>query len=419
MTNEQMKSWLGEQFSPSSDDDWLMIDAAAQHFFRPTAPIDENSLFVGRIGQIQELLEVIYQAGAHAIVYGERGVGKSSLANIINERIIGPSKFNKVLKISCSPNDTFATVWGNTFFDYEYEGRKVAAVVAENPQPFTIFKIAEALPKTTKHLVILDEFDRIKDEQTKTLVADTIKYLSDNPLPITVLVVGVGKSISELFGSHPSIQRCCIQVHMPRMDPAELRKILDERLPKLHMTAEERALEQIVRFAQGLPGYAHLLGMLSVRAAVADRTQTITTSHVRSAVANALAKADESTRAEYYKAIQSTKPDNRYREVLLACALATKNERGQFSASDVCDPYSDIRGKPMGIESFARHLNAFCDPDRGPALVREGKPKRYLYHFHNPVLEPLVIMKGVSEEGATTPQMDAFSANVPSPRRAR
>jgi replication-associated recombination protein RarA len=34
-------------------------------------------------------LEVIYQAGAHAIIFGERGVGKTSLANIINERIIG------------------------------------------------------------------------------------------------------------------------------------------------------------------------------------------------------------------------------------------------------------------------------------------------------------------------------------------
>jgi Cdc6-like AAA superfamily ATPase len=412
MTNEQIESMIGGNFTPITDEDWLTIDVGAQHLFRPTAPIDENSLFAGRIKQIRELLDVIYQAGGHAIIYGGRGVGKSSLANIINERIIGPSRFTKVMKISCSPNDTFATIWGNVFFDYEYEGRKVAAVVSEQPQPFTIYKVAEALPKTHRHLIILDEFDRIQDEQTKTLIADTIKYLSDNPTTVTVLIVGVGKSIATLFGSHPSIQRCCTQINMPRMDPPELVQILNERLPKLSMNAELDATEQIIKFSQGLPGYVHLLGMLSVKAAVADRTQLIRADHVSKAVARALEKTDESTRAEYYKAIQSTKPDNRYREVLLACALAIKNERGQFSASDVCDPYSKIMKRKMGIESFARHLNAFCGVDRGPALIKEGKPKRFLYQFANPTLEPLVIMKGASMDFAgTTFQIDAFDSS--------
>lgn len=395
MTSEELGRWFAPGFSPANDDDWGMIDAAAQQVFRPTAPIDENRLFAGRIEQVRALLDVIYQAGAHAIVYGERGVGKSSLANIINERILGPSKFNKVLKISCSPNDTFATIWGNVFFDYtHHNGQQILSVVTAQPQPFTVFKIAQGLPDRTRHLIILDEFDRIRDEQTKMLIADTIKYLSDNPVNVTILVVGVGKSIETLFGSHPSIARCCVQIAMPRMSPGELRQIVAERFPILAMSADDDAVGEMVRFSQGLPGYMHLLGMLSVRTAVAERTQHITGDHLTSAVGSALEKADESTRAEYYRAIQSTKPDNRYREVLRACALAKKNERGQFSASDVCAPYSKIRGTTMGIESFARHLNAFCDPDRGPVLVREGKPKRYMYHFANPLLEPLVIMKG-------------------------
>jgi Cdc6-like AAA superfamily ATPase len=392
VTPEDLARWFAPGFAPANDEDWSMIDAAAQHVFRPAAPIDENRLFAGRIDQVRSLLDVIYQAGAHAIVYGERGVGKSSLANIINQRILGPSKFNKVLKISCSPNDTFATIWGNVFFDYQYEGRKVVAVISEQPQPFTIFKISQALPGMSRYLIILDEFDRVHDETTKTLVADTIKYFSDNPGAITILVVGVGKSIESLFGRHPSISRCCVQIDMPRMSPDELTQIVTERLPILAMTADDGVIREMARYSQGLPGYMHLLGMLSVRAAVADHTQHVTAKHLRDGVAAALAKADESTRAEYYRAIQSTKPDNRYREVLRACAIAKKNERSQFSASDVCAPYSKIRGARMGIESFARHLNAFCSADRGPVLVREGKPKRYMYHFANPLLEPLVIM---------------------------
>ena len=150
----------------------------------------------------------------------------------------------------------------------------------------------------------------------------------------------------------------------------------------------------MIKFSQGLPGYMHLLGLLAVRSVISSRSLKIAVPHLKDAVARALEKADESTRREYYKAIQSTKPDNRYREVLLACALVRKNELGQFSASDVCEPYSVIMKKPMIIENFARHLNAFCDPDRGPALIKSGKPKRFLYHFANPLLEPLVVMRG-------------------------
>jgi hypothetical protein len=246
--------------------------------------------------------------------------------------------------------------------------------------------------------VILDEFDRVRDAGTKTLIADTIKYFSDNPLHLTIIVVGVGSSIEELFGSHPSIQRCCEQIRMPRMSPDELRQILVDRIPRLNMSISEPVTTKMIKFSQGLPGYMHLLGLLAARSAIGARSLKIVIPNLKDAVTRALEKADESTRRDYYKAIQSTKPDNRYREALLACALARKNELGQFSASDVCEPYSVIMKKPMTIENFARHLNAFCDPDRGPALIKSGKPKRFLYHFANPLLEPLVVMRGTPDE---------------------
>ncbi len=247
--------------------------------------------------------------------------------------------------------------------------------------------------------MILDEFDRIIDAEAKTLTADTIKYFSDNPLRFTLVVVGVGRSITELFGSHPSIARCCQEIPMPRMSADESRQILKERLPLLSMKISDEIVARIVRFAQGLPGYVHLLGLLSTEQAIRDRSLMIKGAHLNRAVRGALQGADESTREGYYKAIQSNKVDNRYREVLLACAMAKKNELSEFSALDVAEPYSQIMGRTMGIEHFARHLNAFCDPDRGPALVKSGKPKRYRYHFANPLLEPLVIMIGRNFSG--------------------
>jgi hypothetical protein len=53
----------------------------------------------------------------------------------------------------------------------------------------------------------------------------------------------------------------------------------------------------------------------------------------------------------------------------------------------------------MRLEHFGRHLNSCCDKDRGPALIRSGKPKSYLYHFNNTLLERLVMMIPTSAPG--------------------
>ena len=387
----EIEDILAAGFTPTTDADWETLDFIARRVFQPTNPINEDRLFVGRIPQINSLIDVIYQPGAHAILYGERGVGKTSLANIINERVMGPLKFTKVLKVSCNAASLFAAIWSNVFFDFAWEGKQVGDVIRSHPDPFTVWKIAESLPEK-RYLVILDEFDRIQDENTKILTADTIKYFSDNPLKFTILIVGVGSSVEELFGNHPSIRRCIVEIPMPRMAPTELSQILDERLPLLRMKTSGNVVERMVQFSQRLPTYIHLLGQLCAQRAISRRSLEITDDDLDFAVSHALERAPESTRQDYYKAVQSTKPDNRYKEVLLACAMADKNERGEFSASDVCEPYSEIMGKDMGIQHFARHLDAFCSGDRGPTLVKSGKRKRFTYHFMNPVLEPLVLM---------------------------
>ena len=54
--------------------------------FRPAAPIDRRDLFAGRAQQIADLFSIVSQPGQHAIVYGERGVGKTSLGLVAVEQ---------------------------------------------------------------------------------------------------------------------------------------------------------------------------------------------------------------------------------------------------------------------------------------------------------------------------------------------
>lgn len=73
-----------EQFPGLLDFKHLQHQASA--VFTPAVPISSDSLFAGRSTQISKLVDAINQRGQHAVLFGERGVGKTSLANVLGEK---------------------------------------------------------------------------------------------------------------------------------------------------------------------------------------------------------------------------------------------------------------------------------------------------------------------------------------------
>lgn len=68
---------------PKTQEDWDALRADITEAFSPGDPVQEKDLFSGRTSQIKSLMDAVSQRGRHAIVYGERGVGKTSLVNIL------------------------------------------------------------------------------------------------------------------------------------------------------------------------------------------------------------------------------------------------------------------------------------------------------------------------------------------------
>jgi Cdc6-like AAA superfamily ATPase len=374
-----------------SDQDWGLATVNTHKLFNPSSPIDEEQLFSGRIDQVSDLLGVVYEKGAHAILFGERGVGKSSLANTITAKIPPAVTNIQVLKENCRPEDTFFTLWSKILFNYQYEGVNIADYLKAEDRDFVVIKILESLPKTSQFVFILDEFDRIASHATKTAIADTIKHFSDYPQNITVVIVGVGYSIEELFGAHPSIQRCCHQIPMPRMSKPELRQILSDRYPQIGLTCGDEMIEKLIELSCGLPGYAHLAGREAALAVIRRRSRKIEALDYSEAIKESVRRAQESIITAYNRAVYSAK-ENIYKEVLLACAKAKTDERGMFAASDIRDALISILNRRVEIASFTRHLAAFCDPDRGPVLRKTGKKNRFQYQFMDAPLQPYIFM---------------------------
>jgi Cdc6-like AAA superfamily ATPase len=381
----------------------------ASRVFTPAAPVDKQALFAGRRDQLRRVVDTVLQKGRHAIIFGERGVGKTSLANVLEDTLQAPGGEVLAAHVNCDSMDTFESLWVKVFDDIELHREVRTAgfqpsifhqrmpVSQELTAPITtnrVRKILSALSESALLVIIVDEFDRIQDHQARSMFADTIKTLSDHSVPATLVVVGVADTVDELLAEHLSIERALVQIHMPRMSSSELAEIIARGVAKLQLQIEDDAKEQITLLSRGLPHYTHALGLHAVRAALDDGQLLVQTRHVDTAIRRALEEAQQSTISAYHKAISSQRRDNLYAQVLLACALAETDPMGYFAPADLREPMSRVMNRPYDIANFIQHLNLFCKEERARILQRTGVARRYRYRFRNPLMQPFVTMQG-------------------------
>jgi len=377
---------------------WKAKEFEAMELFSPGAPIDEDALFAGRAQQIGKMIDAVLQRGQHAIVYGERGVGKTSLARTFKYKLLGPTRHLAVIIVNCDPSDTFTSIWRKVFRDLaSSEGNNLANDYPGEISPDDVRRELSGFDLTVTPIVILDEFDQLRDPTAKTLIANTIKALSDFSIPATVILVGVANSVAELVNEHLSLSRAIVQVPMQRMSAAELEEIVESRLNKLGMKISRSALAQIIALSRGLPHYTHLLGQFSARQALATEHLTIEESHVDAAERDCLERANQTIRQHYHSATHSPRGGNIYKEVILACALAEPDEFGYFPPKAVTIPLSAIMKKPYTVAMFGVHLKRLCDDDRGSILEFTGSSRRFRYRFREPLMQPYVVLRGLAE----------------------
>jgi Cdc6-like AAA superfamily ATPase len=376
---------------PREIDGWTALWNEIAQVFSPGAPIDESELFAGRIDQLRDLINAVNQRGQHAIVFGERGVGKTSLANIFKSYVHRPVSHVVAARINCDGVSNFQTLWHKVFREFN-----IQASINKATGPDDIRSILSTIALNEVPIIVFDEFDRLSPGRTKGLLADTIKGLSDHSVTTTIVIVGVADSVTELLAEHASIGRAVVEIPMPRMSNDEISELIEKRLKRLGMTISRYVLHKIIAYSQGLPHYAHLIGLYACQEAARHKTRAVQKSHLDSAINNCINKAQQTIRDSYHKATSSPRPDNLFKQVLLACSLAKTDSLGFFAASDVVGPLSDIMKQRYDIPSFARHLKEFCDRERGPLLERRGVTRKFRYRFKDPLMQPYITLNGVA-----------------------
>lgn len=390
------------------------------HAFSPSAPIDVTS-FAGRATQMNDVINACMQRGQHVVLFGERGAGKTSLVNALAHTLRAKFIMPECGTINCDQTTTFASLWKAIFSEIPLfrhaSGRfptgpeRAEGTLAKLlPEMVTPHSVRTILENRGRLLIIIDEIDRIKDGAFTMLLADTIKSLSDHSVDTTLVLVGVAESVDSLLAEHESVQRALIQVHMPRMSQTEIEKIIDYGLAAVGMLIDPASRRRIFKLSQGLPHYAHLLGMHSALTAAEEGRRNITIDDTHQALRKALKQARHGIARDYERATTSSK-NTLHGPVLLACALARTDEHGYFTAGDVAMPLGTIMKKNCPVSLFSRHLHDFCEDRHGSALHKVAIARGYKYKFKDAIMQPYVIMKGLDAGSLTDPA--GISPNAP------
>lgn len=390
--------------------------ATLKSIFRPASPTDDPELFKGREHELSRALSTVQELGQHAVIYGERGVGKTSLAYMTRDGFLDSNPGAALaVRIPCSADDDFNTTWKNFVprvvkeLDLWDEGDRERVIGAvdraedlldfNDVTPDAVVRALNVVSNRVPLLVIVDEFDRLGTPDTTEPFADVMKMSSDDLMPATIIIVGVADDVASLIAGHRSIERSMRQIHMPRMSPGELGRIVTDgfaafaRRSRYDLSVDRTVVNTIVSMSQGFPYYTHLLAGAVGEIAVRKSKSEVSFDDLVEALVTAVDEANQSIRVSYTDAVSSPKQNAQFADTLLACALAKVDELGFFAPADVAAPLSTILGIQRRTPDFLNHLKRFAGP---PSWVLEtrGDGRRARYRFHNPLMKPFVLMKG-------------------------
>ena len=370
--------------------------------FTPSSPVENIELFSGRKNELEEISQAIIEKGQHAVMFGPRGAGKTSLANMTRyfyEDLM-------VIKVTCNRNDDFKSIWDRAL-------RKIVLVNPANEigyKPTEKPEIVSAYyPEDTdlnpteiegilvnlneSFLFIFDEFDSIKSNQVKTQMADMIKLLSDNLPFITLLLVGIAQSVDKLIGEHHSIERCIRQIELPLMPEPDAIEMIKHNLGLAGLKINTAIINKIIELSSGFPNYLHLLCKHSAVEAIEEGKSEISNEHFNSAVIKSINNSDYSIRNAYQKATSSPAGKNQFANVLLACAMANTDFENSFGSGEVLKEYNSITGSEHKAESINYNLGMLCKSERAEILTKSGRQKNARYRFRKPLLKAFVKLK--------------------------
>ena len=353
-----------DQVNPAYSEGIAARRARLLNAYAPTRPVTDPRLFAGRTGIVKALIHALEEQRFHVVIYGERGVGKTSLLHLLSQAAKDARYL--VAYIDCGQasefDETFRALaahiplmyhaaYGPTSVESE-RGDTLASLLGS--QPITVGSAIDALAKIegTRVLLILDDFDHSGSDDFRNKVAEFLKSLSDQAaVHVQALIAGVSAELAELVGHVPSLHRHVLAMQIPRMTAGEVRELIakGEAIGDVHF--DDEAVRAIIAACTGLPYLAKLLGYRAALAAVQDGRRTIAASDVGASIHGAIDELRETAPRQAQLRIEELTKRGQL-PVLGALARAAHGAGDWFTMDDVAGEAAGRRE----VETVVRDL---------------------------------------------------------------
>jgi hypothetical protein len=354
---------------------------------------------VGRRRQLDRAIGAVQIERAHLTIFGERGNGKTSFANVL--AALAEEAGYGVVRHTCTTQPSFGELFGAVVA--KIPPRFLRPVMAEEEsQSFgrrAIWTVATAVAQLQEiragHvLIMIDEFDRLADEESVRDMTELLKTTSDLSVRVSFVLIGVAESMEELRQVHPSLARAMVAIPLPLLPDAEVAALLEKGCSDLRLTLAAPAREALLMLAHGSPYFAQLLSLHASDAAGKRGGASLEMQDVSAAVT----LIREETRHSFEPMLAGLpRADPRWPDLLFAAARAPCNGFGWFTAAAVRETATSLAMDLPSDLTFG--LSVLAAEDGGDILKKRRMPEQDEYAFRQVNLRNYVLLREAERRG--------------------
>jgi hypothetical protein len=319
--------------------------------FSPSQEINREERLVGREKALTSIRRALFSPGRQIFIFGDRGVGKSSVA--MTAAYLHNNSSTDPIRINCGKDTSFSQVFSSILtYDESAEGRierksnqfKLGAQAAgyggnveiaseKQRKSYRITTVQDAIDvlnlvdtKDGRRINVIDEFDRITDPREQNKFAEMIKSASSIDVDVRFIFCGIGQTIDDIMGAHESTGRYLEPISLERLPHNHLHDIVTNASSEFGITISDEILFRVGIISDGFPHYVHLIGQQLLSNAFDEEflVSKIEYKHFKDALNAAIEKSEPTLKLGYQKATEKTKNKEQYEIALWS--LADKSE---------------------------------------------------------------------------------------------
>ncbi len=391
------------RMNSNKDSDIIRRRMALRDAFVPSQPVTSTSLFVGRTRQLERLITATEEERSHVVLYGKRGLGKTSLINIFAQ--IAQNSGYIVLLDAPGAHASFSSLFRSYLSQIPLRfSRSITlnSTTAEAEKCFdSLLPSADFGPRelsdvlslltNTRVILFIDEYDRVTSDLFRNQLAELLKNLSDRGARVSIIILGVAQNLDQLLGYHPSIRRNVVGIPITRMSDEEVAQILKLGATPAHLTYAAEAEKDIIRKTAGSPYYTRLLALYSCRNAIEADESEVKLQHVKQACQQ-LGNEFSVEFHELYAELMMNDAERVTRDLISAAADTFASDDEDFTTAILQTKYDHMFNKHMEIDLIEGKILSLSTGDAAifKKVIRTASVQ---YTFSNPDFAFYIVLR--------------------------